>query len=196
MSHPARTPRPGRCHPAHGCRTCSPARWMSHPNPRTPEPFRTWPPRSIPRGGKWQRHCRAPRTGPAGPAADHPPASCNVAVGSDGTLVAAPRGCSAAGSAPHWQCGGHGFEPRQLHRLIESFWPRVSAVQRDCSCFLLILIARWKTWVPVLAGAEWEYFAPRIADSSDCVDGGEVRFCSCPYLLRLWGYRTRACCLR
>ena len=29
------------------------------------------------------------------------------------------RGISAAGSAPHWQCGGHGFESRMLHtRLI------------------------------------------------------------------------------
>ena len=25
------------------------------------------------------------------------------------------RGISAAGSAPHWQCGGHGFESRMLH---------------------------------------------------------------------------------
>ena len=24
-------------------------------------------------------------------------------------------GISAAGSAPHWQCGGHGFESRMLH---------------------------------------------------------------------------------
>ncbi len=24
-------------------------------------------------------------------------------------------GISAAGSAPHWQCGGHGFEPHMLH---------------------------------------------------------------------------------
>ena len=25
------------------------------------------------------------------------------------------RGISAAGSAPHWQCGGHGFKSRMLH---------------------------------------------------------------------------------
>lgn len=25
------------------------------------------------------------------------------------------RGISAAGSAPRWQRGGHGFEPRMLH---------------------------------------------------------------------------------
>ena len=30
----------------------------------------------------------------------------------------AQRGCSAAGSAPHWQCGGQGFEPPQLHNQI------------------------------------------------------------------------------
>ena len=28
---------------------------------------------------------------------------------------AAWRGCGAAGSAPHWQCGGQGFESPQLH---------------------------------------------------------------------------------
>ena len=27
------------------------------------------------------------------------------------------RGISAAGSAPHWQCGGHGFESRMLHHF-------------------------------------------------------------------------------
>ena len=27
------------------------------------------------------------------------------------------RGISAVGSAPHWQCGGHGFESRMLHAL-------------------------------------------------------------------------------
>ena len=26
-------------------------------------------------------------------------------------------GISAAGSAPHWQCGGHGFESRMLHHF-------------------------------------------------------------------------------
>ncbi len=25
------------------------------------------------------------------------------------------RGISAVGSAPHWQCGGHGFKSRMLH---------------------------------------------------------------------------------
>ena len=25
------------------------------------------------------------------------------------------RGISAVGSAPHWQCGGHGFKSRILH---------------------------------------------------------------------------------
>ena len=30
---------------------------------------------------------------------------------------AAWRGCGAAGSAPHWQCGGQGFESPQLHSL-------------------------------------------------------------------------------
>lgn len=28
------------------------------------------------------------------------------------------RGISAAGSAPHWQCGGHGFESRMLHYFL------------------------------------------------------------------------------
>ena len=27
------------------------------------------------------------------------------------------RGISAAGSAPHWQCGGQGFEPPMLHQM-------------------------------------------------------------------------------
>ena len=27
-----------------------------------------------------------------------------------------PWGISAVGSAPHWQCGGHGFESRMLHQ--------------------------------------------------------------------------------
>src|SRR5699024_12082887 len=27
------------------------------------------------------------------------------------------RGISAAGSAPHWQCGGHGFESRMLQLI-------------------------------------------------------------------------------
>ena len=27
------------------------------------------------------------------------------------------RGISAVGSAPHWQCGGHGFKSRMLHFL-------------------------------------------------------------------------------
>ena len=33
------------------------------------------------------------------------------------------RGISAAGSAPHWQCGGHGFEPRMLHQLQTAILP-------------------------------------------------------------------------
>ena len=27
-------------------------------------------------------------------------------------------GISAVGSAPHWQCGGHGFKSRMLHQRI------------------------------------------------------------------------------
>jgi transcriptional regulator with AbiEi antitoxin domain of type IV toxin-antitoxin system len=34
-----------------------------------------------------------------------------------GLDLATPWGCSSAGRAPHWQCGGHGFESRQLHFL-------------------------------------------------------------------------------
>lgn len=33
------------------------------------------------------------------------------------------RGCSAVGSAPHWQCGGHGFESRQLHAVWMAWRP-------------------------------------------------------------------------
>ena len=35
-------------------------------------------------------------------------------MGSNPT-ISAIWGISAAGSAPHWQCGGHGFESRMLH---------------------------------------------------------------------------------
>ena len=28
------------------------------------------------------------------------------------------RGISAVGSAPHWQCGGHGFKSRMLHQKV------------------------------------------------------------------------------
>ena len=30
-------------------------------------------------------------------------------------------GIGAVGSAPHWQCGGHGFESRMLHHVGVSF---------------------------------------------------------------------------
>src|SRR6476646_525970 len=33
-----------------------------------------------------------------------------------GRVRRASWGCGAAGSAPHWQCGGQGFESPQLHR--------------------------------------------------------------------------------
>ena len=40
------------------------------------------------------------------------------------------RGISAAGSAPRWQRGGHGFEPRMLHwkkyRICGTFFDRVA----------------------------------------------------------------------
>ena len=36
---------------------------------------------------------------------------------------AAAWGCSSAGRASHWQCEGHGFESRQLHRI--EYPPRV-----------------------------------------------------------------------
>ena len=36
--------------------------------------------------------------------------------------VSTIRGCGAAGSAPHWQCGGQGFESPQLHPG-KSGWP-------------------------------------------------------------------------
>ena len=39
------------------------------------------------------------------------------------------RGISAAGSAPRWQRGGHGFEPRMLH------WKKY----RICGTFLIVL---------------------------------------------------------
>ena len=34
------------------------------------------------------------------------------------------RGCGAAGSAPHWQCGGQGFESPQLHPSEQGFLRR------------------------------------------------------------------------
>ena len=33
-------------------------------------------------------------------------------AGWPGILAKVPRGYGAVGSAPHWQCGGHGFESR------------------------------------------------------------------------------------
>lgn len=33
-------------------------------------------------------------------------------------IYSSGRGISTAGSAPHWQCGGHGFESRMLHFLL------------------------------------------------------------------------------
>ena len=43
-----------------------------------------------------------------------------VADGSD-TPDRVARGCGAAGSAPHWQCGGQGFESPQLHPSEQGF---------------------------------------------------------------------------
>ena len=36
------------------------------------------------------------------------------------------RGIGAAGSAPHWQCGGHGFESRMLQFVKEAMSVRMS----------------------------------------------------------------------
>jgi hypothetical protein len=35
----------------------------------------------------------------------------------DAVQWSSTRGCGAAGSAPHWQCGGQGFESPQLHKI-------------------------------------------------------------------------------
>src|SRR3712207_1616833 len=52
--------------------------------------------------------------GVADPSAAPTSRPCIVAVGPLET-PGRPRGCGAAGSAPHWQCGGQGFESPQLH---------------------------------------------------------------------------------
>ena len=48
------------------------------------------------------------------------------------TLESQQRGIGAVGSAPHWQCGGHGFESRMLHQPAtaggESVW-QLSAIR-------------------------------------------------------------------
>ena len=46
---------------------------------------------------------------------EHRPTSRTSAYPPACTIYAVPRGCGAAGSAPHWQCGGQGFESPQLH---------------------------------------------------------------------------------
>jgi hypothetical protein len=46
------------------------------------------------------------------------------------------RGCGAAGSAPHWQCGGQGFESPQLHPIRHCAHRGVPGA-RFCSCGLL-----------------------------------------------------------
>src|SRR5690348_7308561 len=43
-----------------------------------------------------------------------------------GRVRRASWGCGAAGSAPHWQCGGQGFESPQLHPIGG---PRIQALQ-------------------------------------------------------------------
>ena len=40
------------------------------------------------------------------------------------------RGCGAAGSAPHWQCGGQGFESPQLHPDDQAVPPGESGLSR------------------------------------------------------------------
>ena len=39
------------------------------------------------------------------------------------SIIAPARGISAAGSAPHWQCGGRGFESHMLHG-----WPDIDKI--------------------------------------------------------------------
>ena len=37
-------------------------------------------------------------------------------------IILSARGIGAVGSAPHWQCGGHGFESRMLHFISPVHW--------------------------------------------------------------------------
>jgi hypothetical protein len=81
----------------------------------------------------------------------------------------APRGCGAAGSAPHWQCGGQGFESPQLHRVSRC----TNRSRRGCF--------RWWGGCSVVGcrlGAGWR--RPGLGDADDrpeaagCGDGDSV----------------------
>jgi hypothetical protein len=50
------------------------------------------------------------------------------------------RGCGAAGSAPHWQCGGQGFESPQLHPIEQH--KRLDSI--DESRGFLVVAAPWR----------------------------------------------------
>ncbi len=53
-----------------------------------------------------------------------------------------PWGIGAAGSAPHWQCGGHGFESRMLHFFMEAANRRFSSKIKGLRLFSRIVIIR------------------------------------------------------
>ena len=44
-----------------------------------------------------------------------------IQSGGCGSDAETERGISAVGSAPHWQCGGHGFKSRMLQRKESVF---------------------------------------------------------------------------
>jgi hypothetical protein len=59
------------------------------------------------------------RTGPAGHGGAYPSAGPLTAPTPLATILFSPWGCSAVGSAREWHSRGHGFDPRQLHQLLQ-----------------------------------------------------------------------------
>lgn len=51
-------------------------------------------------------------------------------------IISLVWGISAVGSAPHWQCGGHGFKSRMLHR----YKPCIYRAYFFCVIFRVILL--------------------------------------------------------